>query len=266
MSYEDSSEYSECNNCSRDFKRGQTVYNMGKQLSYRENFFVCYKCSHDSNAYHPSNYMVAEQDPWTVKESFPFSKALTVTREIAEKVAEVVDAGLVVGAGVPIQGQMCVEAAVCYAMNLPHDDKPLCVAPVIRQFKIALNDKSEWGTNELRGSGMKRAAIAQLGSNTIDEDRWVTELIAQINKNVVPFFSEDNANDWSGYSINNSLLHIDAKSEDLTSFLEDTTFTEVILGKLAEACVQACIALKTKGSKWLDLAPLPLPLPLPTPE
>lgn len=47
---------------------------------------------------------------------------------IAKKVLEVVDAGLSSGVGNPIPGQMCVEAAVCYALGLPHGDDPACVS------------------------------------------------------------------------------------------------------------------------------------------
>lgn len=41
-----------------------------------------------------------------------------VTREIAVKVLEVVDCGLSSGLGKPEPGNMCVEAAVCYAMQV----------------------------------------------------------------------------------------------------------------------------------------------------
>ena len=54
---------------------------------------------------------------------------MEITQEIAAKVLEIVDAGLVGGVGKPVPGQMCVEAAVCYAMGLPHGDEPTCVAP-----------------------------------------------------------------------------------------------------------------------------------------
>jgi hypothetical protein len=41
-----------------------------------------------------------------------------ITRDIATKVLETVDAGLVSGVGEPKPGLMCVEAAVCYALGL----------------------------------------------------------------------------------------------------------------------------------------------------
>src|SRR5690242_21920248 len=91
-----------------------------------------------------------------------------VTKATARKVLEVVDQGLCGGLGKPIPGMMCVEAAVCFAMGLPHGDNPPCVHPVVRSFKIALNDKN-WGSNAARAKGMRKLAVAQLGSaDTVD--------------------------------------------------------------------------------------------------
>jgi len=66
---------------------------------------------------------------------------ITITRDIAQKVRDTVDAGLSYGIGVPFPGQMCVEAAVCFALGLEHGDDPGCVSPVLRQLKIGLNDR-----------------------------------------------------------------------------------------------------------------------------
>ena len=82
---------------------------------------------------------------------------------VARKVLQVVDAGLVKGMGNPVPGQMCVEAAVCYAMGLPHGDQPSCVAPSLRQLKIRLND-ARWSSDVARSNGLRRLALAQLGS------------------------------------------------------------------------------------------------------
>src|SRR5207249_4356268 len=67
--------------------------------------------------------------------------------EQAQKCLAVIDAGLVSGLGQPKPGKMCVEAAICYALGLPHSDNPGCVSKSIRSFKISLNDK-EWSSNE----------------------------------------------------------------------------------------------------------------------
>ena len=99
--------------------------------------------------------------------------------KIATKVLEVVDAGLVSGVGKPIPGQMCVEAAVCYALDLPHGDDPECVSRALRSLKIKLNDSS-WSSNAARTKGLRRLALIQLGSrNHLDDKEFakrVTEL------------------------------------------------------------------------------------------
>ncbi len=82
---------------------------------------------------------------------------------VAKKVNEVVSKGLVCGLGTQEPGKMCVEAAVCYAMGLEHSDQPSCVDEEVRQFKIYLNDL-DWSSNMARAKGLKKVAIAQLGS------------------------------------------------------------------------------------------------------
>src|SRR5690348_8578289 len=98
---------------------------------------------------------------------------------IARKVLEVVDAGLVNGVGNPVPGQMCVEAAVCYAMGLPHGDDPACVSRALRSLKIRLND-SRWSSNESRAKGLRRLALAQLGSRDVLDDREFVRRVAQV--------------------------------------------------------------------------------------
>ena len=42
---------------------------------------------------------------------------MKLTKEVARKVVETVDAGLCSGLGEPRPGEMCVEAAVCFALS-----------------------------------------------------------------------------------------------------------------------------------------------------
>lgn len=105
------------------------------------------------------------------------TKPPKINAAIARKVLEVVDAGLTQGMGDAAPGQMCVEAAVCYAMGEPHSDQPKCVMPLIRNCKVALNDDEIWGygddANMARAKGLRRLAIAQLGSKgKITPDQW----------------------------------------------------------------------------------------------
>src|SRR5208283_3451708 len=102
----------------------------------------------------------------------------TITEEVAKRVIEVVDAGLASGVGNPVLGQMCVEAAVCYALGLPHGDDPECVAPALRSLKIRLND-SNWSSPNSRAAGMRRLAVAQLGSaGILNEREFIGRIVA----------------------------------------------------------------------------------------
>lgn len=108
------------------------------------------------------------------------------TLEIARKVLTTVNAGLVSGLGRPVPGQMCVEAAVCYAMDLPHSDRPTCVGDAVRRFKIKLND-ARWSSNAARTDGLRKLAIAQLGSETIDQKAFARIVAEQTIRKIVPF-------------------------------------------------------------------------------
>lgn len=111
---------------------------------------------------------------------------IEITREIATKVRDIVDAGLVHGVGSPIAGKMCVEAAVCFALGLPHGDDPGCVSAPLRRLKIRLND-SNWSSNTARAAGLRRLAVAQLGSKgVLDDAEFVRRVIEMTIRRSVP--------------------------------------------------------------------------------
>ena len=104
---------------------------------------------------------------------------------LAAKVLSTVDAGLVNGLGRAEPGKMCVEAAVCFAYGLPHSDNPPCVGSAVRRFKIRLNDSS-WSSNEARTKGMRKLAIAQLGSDAIDQKAFAKLVTEGSIRKIVP--------------------------------------------------------------------------------
>jgi hypothetical protein len=105
---------------------------------------------------------------------------------IARRVLETVDAGLCSGVGEPVPGQMCVMAAINYALGREHGDDPeICVGSAVRAFDIALND-SAWSSNEARAKGMRAEAIAKLGSNKIDQDEFAKRLAIRTVNVMVP--------------------------------------------------------------------------------
>lgn len=88
---------------------------------------------------------------------------IKITTSLVRKILKVIKPGLTIGMGNPEPGKMCVEAAICYALDLPHSDDPQCVHDDIRYFKIALND-CNWSSNEARANGLRQLSIAQLNS------------------------------------------------------------------------------------------------------
>ena len=108
-----------------------------------------------------------------------------VNKRLARKYLGIVDCGLTSGMGEPEPGKFCVEAALCFALGMEHGDEPKCVGSAVRQFKMCLND-SGWSNNKARAKGLRRAAIAQLGSNEIDQRKFAVALDCLIIQRVIP--------------------------------------------------------------------------------
>ncbi len=113
-------------------------------------------------------------------------KSIEVNEASAAKVLELVDAGLVQGLGQPRPGEMCVEAAVCFALGLPHDDDPQCVARALREVMVRLND-ADWPSDAARAKGLRKLAVAQLGSlGVLDEREFAGRLVKVTIGKVLP--------------------------------------------------------------------------------
>lgn len=113
------------------------------------------------------------------------SSVMVLDLDLAKRVLSVVDKGLSEGLGEPKPGQMCVEAAVCFALGLPHDDNPPCVGDQVRNAKIQLNDTTYWGTDKARARGLRDLAVAQLGSDKIDQKKFAKVLAVLVMQRVV---------------------------------------------------------------------------------
>lgn len=113
-----------------------------------------------------------------------------INKTAIKKLLKTVDAGLCCGLGDPVPGEMCVEAAVCYALGLPHGDAPECVGWAVRYRVIRIND-GDWSSNEARAAGMRRLAVAQLGSDQLDQNRFAELVALKAIKKLCPLlFSE----------------------------------------------------------------------------
>lgn len=211
---------------------------------------------------------------------------MEITREIAIKVRDTVDAGLVKGVGVQVPGQMCVEAAVCYAMGLPHSDEPPCVAPAIRQLKIQLNDSS-WSSDKVRGAGMRRLALAQLGSaGVVDEVDFVRRVVEMTIRRFIPIAlraaasvhpiaehkaalekasvqceqamtlkdceAAGRAASWAGEAAGRAAGRAARDAGEAAGWAAQ----DKLLSDFAEGVVQVLIEMKAPGCQWLDLVPV----------
>jgi hypothetical protein len=216
-----------------------------------------------------------------------------ITKEIAAKVLDVVDAGLCSGLDDgsyddernPLPGHMCVEAAVCYAIGEEHHDHPRCVDSNLRSFKIELNDQDGWASNVTRARGLRELAIAQLGTRgKFDSAEFASRLKFKLlregackklllenpmnrfaaaalreARNHVEF--EGAVQDWSSYSweAEVALNELDNSTyedrlEPYLEFLEVGDPSEKTLRKIAAAAVEVLVEMKTPGSKYLYLA------------
>ena len=83
-------------------------------------------------------------------------------------------------------GQMCIEAAICTVLDLPHGDDPGCVAESVRAFKIRLND-AKWSSAEARANGLRDLGLAQLGSlDVVDDSEFAGRLSGMTIQKLIP--------------------------------------------------------------------------------
>ena len=186
-------------------------------------------------------------------------KPITLNKKVARRVLEVVDAGLTHGAGNPEPGKMCVEAAVNFALGLPHGDNPPCVGAAVRSFKISLND-GPWSSDTARAKGLRRIAIAQLGSNEINQVefakllslRCIQKLIPEVLRIVAPMVPGHQA----------ALLEHAIKCEKAETLeaasaasyaASAASAKDKMLTLAADIGTDVLIGLKSPGCKWLDL-------------
>ena len=108
-----------------------------------------------------------------------------VTKSHYEKFVSLLDHGLVSGLGKQEPGKMCIEAAWCCALGLPHGDDPGCVGAAVRAYKIRLND-SLWSSNAARANGMLKLGIAQIGSDQLDQTEFRKRIVEATIRRIVP--------------------------------------------------------------------------------
>lgn len=155
------------------------------------------------------------------------------------------ECGLVNGAGNDVN-HFCVQQAVHRVLDNALDDptksdKPptWCVREDIRSFGIHLNDEDGWKSNERRAAGLKRFAIAELGSTEVKPSvffKKLAERLATMVDHEAQLFSHDSSiiNEFVTCSISGM-----TKNDKLT--------------RVADAAADVLMELGTEGSQFLYL-------------
>lgn len=196
------------------------------------------------------------------------------TQKIAEKIIHLCSFGLVKGLGEQKEGKMCIEAVVNFALGLPHSDNPPCIGEEIRKVKIALND-CDWSSNDARGKGMRKLAVAQLGSNELNQEEFLKLFRLKSTQKILPFLIQEHYNSLK--EKDEKLLEYKNKFEQLQQF-DDKLFREFInkyydydydyyyyyiyiyynysdefFLLIADCILLVLVELKSPGCQWLHL-------------
>jgi hypothetical protein len=112
--------------------------------------------------------------------------AMRITRPMAKRVLEVVDAGLVSGLGRAKPGQTCVEGAITVALGLPFNAEPICAHKVMCSLKVTLNDAG-WSSPAARAKGLRKLALLQLGTaTTLDGQEFARRVSLMVVNTIIP--------------------------------------------------------------------------------
>jgi hypothetical protein len=202
----------------------------------------------------------------------------------------------VCGLGKHKKCQMCVEAAVAFASGEGHHDHPACVDYQLAATKISLNDAGGWKNSKSRARGLRRLAIAQLGSNGDNSGFTYAQFqklfYAEFSKLVTPMINASLRKKCPQIEIKNisdlkNLPTLDWHSTFAATFdtiitdleLKQSAYGDGVLSRwtaadilraagvpthqeryfiIAELYVRALIRMKVPGTKYLYLAKVPL--------
>jgi len=88
-------------------------------------------------------------------------------------------------------GRVCVEAAICQVLGLPHGDDPGCVADSVRSYKIYLNDAS-WSSPAARARGLRGLGLAQLGSKgVVNDQEFILRMAEKTIRVIIPLLFQE---------------------------------------------------------------------------
>jgi len=109
---------------------------------------------------------------------------MKLDHETIKRADEILSRGMCGGLGED-GGQMCIEAAASVLAGEPFSDEPTCVAPVLREYSIKIND-APWSSPAARASGLRSLLLAQLGSQGIDGVEFAKRLAELTIREIIP--------------------------------------------------------------------------------
>lgn len=149
------------------------------------------------------------------------------------------------------RGDLCVEQAVNVAIYGEMTDRPKCVDMDLASFKIGLNDGLMRGSRTERARGMRRLAVAQLGTAlNFDYDEFTERLSEKLKARFGQVdwdWANEEADGWCClYDV--CILLVEQASRNKTA-----TEAKALRFELTEMVVQVLRSMKTPGSKFLSL-------------
>jgi len=114
-----------------------------------------------------------------------------INQNLVNKIHSFLDKGVTPGLSKdPKPGSMCLEQIVSYALEEEINDKPSCVGKQVRWFVVSLND-CDWSSPSARAEGIRDLAIAQLGSDSLNQDEFRDKLRFAVITKLLPSMFRD---------------------------------------------------------------------------
>lgn len=148
--------------------------------------------------------------------------------KMVKDLLDIISGGLCHGAGnMTGKGNFCVQQAVTQATGYGQSDRPACVGYKVRVLGVKINDfiPDTDASHQFRSNALRRFAVAELGSDTIDQEKFELRLIEKWND-----------------------THPDDLRNHTDQLVSDCYYD---MGKLAELVVQVLIDMESPGTKYL---------------
>jgi len=182
-----------------------------------------------------------------------------INQNLVNKIDSLLDKGVTCCFSLdPKPGNMCLEQVVSYALGEKINDSPSCVGEEVINFVINLNDRN-WSSASARAEGMRDLSIAQLGSNSLDQEEFLEKLsFAVLTKMLPSMFRELGEDKWEKEikSLEESKSLQEARKASFDAINATITANDTAAASFAYNCAvdaaYAAEATKT-GDKYLKM-------------